>query len=325
MKVNETVYQFLLQKRAETAILQSSTIADARVIDIARENPIPIKPKRQLMIIVGFILGLIVGISLSFLREFLIYTIQNIEEVEKLTSLPIYGVIPFKKDQFTDNIYSEAFKNIRTNLQFLPGSEHNNVISITSSVSGEGKTTISASLAESLARGEKNVIVLDLDMRSPSLHENFNVINNIGISNYLTMQYSLREVIQETNVNGLDIITTGSLPPNPSELILSKTFTKLLDTLKKQYDYIIIDTPPAGLVTDATILMNYADISFTVIRAQYTRKEFIANINRMAKDYPHNRMGIILNGAEISPEYGRGYATNYAYGYGNSKYYQNRG
>jgi len=325
MKVNETVYQYLLQKRAETAILQSSTIADARVIDIARDKPLPIKPKRKLMIIVGFILGLIVGISLAFLRESLIYTVQNIEEVEKLTSLPIYGVVPLKKNQLTNSIYAEAFKNIRTNLQFLPGNEHNKIISITSSVSGEGKTTISASLAEALARGEKSVIVLDLDMRSPSLHENFNVTNNIGMSNYLTMQYSLREVIKETNIYGLDIITTGSLPPNPSELILSETFTKLLNILKKQYDYIIIDTPPAGLVTDATILMNYSDISFVVIRAQYTRKEFIANINRMAKDYPHNRMGVILNATEISPEYGRGYAANYAYGYGNSKYYQDRG
>ncbi|RLA78564.1 MAG: hypothetical protein DRG78_14835 [Epsilonproteobacteria bacterium] len=325
MKVNETVYQYLLQKRAETAILQSSTIADARVIDIARDRPLPIKPKRKLMIIVGFILGLIVGISLAFLRESLIYTVENAEEVKKLTSIPIYGSIPEKRDKITKRIYAEAFKNIRTNLQFLPGSEHNNIISITSSVSGEGKTTITANLAEALARGGKNIIVLDLDMRKPSLHKKFNVENNIGMSNYLTMQYSLREVTKETDIYGLDIIPSGSLPPNPSELILSNMFTKLLDTLKKQYDYILIDTPPAGLVTDATIIMNYADISFAVIRAQYTRKEFVTNIDNMAKDYPQNRMGIILNATRLGREYGHGYSANYAYGYGNSQYYEERG
>ena len=325
MKVNETVYQFLLQKRAETAILQSSTKASARVIDTAREYLLPIKPKRNLIIIVGFILGFILGISLAFLREFLIYTVQNSEEVEKLTSLPIYGSIPFQKDKITKHIYTEAFNNIRTNLQFLPGSEHTKIISVTSSVSGEGKTTITTNLAEALARGDKNVIVLDLDMRKPSLHQEFNVENSIGMSEYLTMQYSLREVIKETDVYGLKIITSGALPPNPSELILTATFTKLLDTLKRQYDYIIIDTPPVGLVTDAAIIMNYADISFAVVRAQYTRKEFVANIDRMAKDYSQNRMGIILNATQLDSKYGHGYGANYAQGYGNSQYYQDRG
>ena len=327
MKVNENVYQYLLQKRAETAILRSSTLADARIIDIARVNPIPIKPKRKLMIIVGFILGLIVGISLAFLRELLINTVQNSEELQRLTSIPIYGSIPYKKkkNNITERIYREAFKSIRTNLQFLPGNEHNKIISVTSSVSGEGKTTICASLAEELARGEKSVIVLDLDLRNPSLHEELNVVNVIGMSNYLTMQYTLREVIQETHVYGLDIITTGSLPPNPSELILSTAFTKLLETLKRQYDYIIIDTPPIGLVTDAAIIMNYSDISFAVVRAQYTRKEFVTNIDRMSKDFSQNRMGIIFNASNLDSKHGHGYGGNYAYGYGNSKYYQGKG
>ncbi|OQY37292.1 MAG: hypothetical protein B6229_08650, partial [Spirochaetaceae bacterium 4572_7] len=225
----------------------------------------------------------------------------------------------------TKRIYMEAFKSIRTNLQFLPGNEHNDIISITSSVSGEGKTTIAASLAETLARGEKSVIILDLDMRNPSLHEEFNVANDIGMSNYLTMQYTLREVVKETDIYGLDIITTGSLPPNPSELILSTAFTKLLETLKRQYDYIIIDTPPIGLVTDAAIIMNYSDISFVVVRIQYTRKEFVSNIDKMSKDYSQNRMGIILNATNLNSESGNGYGSTYAYGYGNSQYYQDRG
>jgi len=271
------------------------------------------------------ILGLIVGIALAFLREFLIYTIQNAEEIEKLTSLPIYGVIPLNKDKITKNIYTEAFRNIRTNLQFLPGNENNKVISITSSVSGEGKTTITAALAEVLARGDKRVIMLDLDMRKASLHKFFNLDNNIGMSNYLTMQNTLLDVTKKTDIYGLEMITTGPLPPNPSELILTDAFTQLLKMLRAKYDYIIIDTPPAGLVTDATIIMNYSDISFSVVRAKYTRKEFVKNIDRMAKEHSQNRMGIILNGTLIGSEYGYGYGASYAYGYGNSQYYKDRG
>jgi len=325
LKVNQKIYEYLLQKKAETAILKSSTISNAKILDAARENSKPVKPKRKLIVIVGLILGLIVGIALAFLREFLIYTIQNADEIEKITSLPVYGVIPLNKDKMTKNIYTEAFRNIRTNLQFLPGNEKNKVISITSSVSGEGKTTITAALAEVLARGDKKVLMLDLDMRKASLHQLFQVENNIGMSNYLTMQNSLEEVIKETDIYGLEIITTGPLPPNPAELILSEMFTKLLDTLKEKYDYIVIDTPPAGLVTDAMIIMNYSDISFAVVRAKYTRKEFVKNIDKMAKEHSQNRMGIILNGTLIGSEYGYGYGASYAYGYGNAQYYKDRG
>ncbi len=325
LKVNESVYEYLLQKKAETAILKSSTIADARILDAAREEPIPIKPKRKLIVIVGLILGFILGLAQAFLREYLVNTVQNAEDVERYTSLPIYGVIPLNKDKMTKNIYMEAFRNIRTNLQFLPGNENNKVISITSSVSGEGKTTIVASLAEVLARGNKKVIALDLDMRKASLHKKFDLNNNIGMSNYLTGQNTLEDVLQETDIYGLNVITTGPLPPNPSELILSVMFTQLLDTLREEYDYIIIDTPPAGLVTDATIIMNYSDISFFIVRAKYTRKEFVKNIDRIAKEHSHNRIGLILNATLIGSEYGYGYGASYAYGYGNAQYYKDRG
>jgi len=325
LKVNESVYEYLLQKKAETAILKSSTIANARIVDAAIEEAAPIKPKRKLIVIVGFILGLIVGIAQAFLREFMITTVRTVEDVERLTSLPLYGVIPLKKDKITNNIYEEAFRNIRTNLQFLPGHRDNKIIAITSSVSGEGKTTIAAGLAKVLAQSNKKVIVLDLDMRKASLHKQFDLNNNIGISNYLTSQNTLAEVIKQTDVYGLNVITTGPLPPNPSELILSKEFTELLDKLKKHYDYIVMDTPPAGLVTDATILMNYADITFTIVRANYSRKEFVKNIDRMAKEHSHNRIGVILNATLIGKEYGYGYGASYAYGYGNSQYYKNRG
>ena len=322
--VNQKIYEYLLQKRAETAILKSSTVSRARILDVAKENPTPIKPRIKIIILIGLILGLIFGIAMAFLREFLIYTIKNAEEVEKLTTIPIYGVIPLKKNRLTRNISAETFRTVRTNLQFLPGKNNNQIISITSSVSGEGKTTVVASLGEILAHGDKKVIALDVDLRKASLHDIFQIKNDIGMSDYLISKNSLEEVIKATDVPGFDVITTGTLPPNPSELILSEAFTNLLQVLRTMYDYILIDTPPVGLVTDAVIIMNYADISLVVVRAEYTRKEFIKNIDRLAKEHSGNKVGIILNGTKIGAQYGYGYGSSYAYGYGNSKYYKNR-
>ena len=322
--VNEKVYSFLLEKRAETAILKSSTISNGRILDQALNFNKPIKPKRILIVLVGMILGVIIGLAYAFLREFLNHTIKNTEEIEKYSSMPIYGVIPQNKGKKTNNVFLEAFRSIRTNLQFLPQNETSRVISITSSVSGEGKTTITAKLADIIGQSDKRVIVLDLDLRKASVHKEFGLPNNIGMSNYLTHQNSLEEVIKKTSFKNVDVITTGILPPNPSELILTDSMKNLLDELKKSYDYILMDTPPVGLVTDALILMNYSDITFTVVRANYTRKEFIRNLDRLSKEHSHNHVGMILNGVEIGDKYGYGYGVSYGYGYGNGKYYKNR-
>lgn len=322
--VNEKVYSFLLEKRAETAILKSSTISNGRVLDKALNYSIPIKPKRMLIVLVGMILGIISGLAFAFIREFLNDTIKNTEEIERLSSIPIYGVIPLNKNKKTKNIFLEAFRSIRTNLQFLPQHEKSRVITITSSVSGEGKTNTTAKLAELIAKSNKKVIVLDLDLRKASVHKEFNIPNNIGISNYLTNQNNLEEVIKKTSFDNVDIISTGTLPPNPSELILTDEMKDTIELLRKTYDYIIIDTPPVGLVTDALILMNYADITFFIVRANYTRKEFIKNLDRLAKEHSHNHVGMILNGVEIGEKYGYGYGVSYGYGYGNDKYYKDR-
>jgi len=303
LEVNEKIYEYLLQKKAETAILKSSTISKARILDPARENTIPIKPKRKLIAVVGLILGLILGIAQAFLREFLIATIQNADELEKLSDIPLYGVIPFNTDGLSKNLFMEAFRNLRTNIQFLPGNEERKVISMVSYMSGEGKTTMTAALSEILARSNKRVIMLDVDLRKASLHKKFELHNNVGITSYLSLQNSLKEVTQDTNIFGLDIISAGPGGTNPSELILSPMFTELLDRLRDKYDYIIMDTPPVGLVSDAVIIMNYSDISFSIVRANYTRKEFVKNINKIAQEYSHNKMGCILNASQIDTNY----------------------
>lgn len=322
--IDEKIYSFLLEKKAETAILKSSTISNSRLLDEAIQNYSPVKPKRTMMVLVGLIMGIIVGLSYAFLREFMNNTVKNSEEVEKLCSIPIYGIIPLNKNKKTSKITDESYRAIRTNLQFLPKHEKSNVIAITSSVSGEGKTTISFNLGKIIAQTGKKVIILDLDLRKASLHKEFNIPNNIGISNYLTEQNSLDEVTQNIDNSSLDVITTGTLPPNPSELILTDKMKNFIEILKEKYDYIIFDTPPVGLVTDAMILMNYADINFVVARASYTRKEFVKNLDRLSKEHNQNTFGLILNGVEIGEKYGYGYGSSYGYGYGNDKYYKNR-
>ena len=315
LSINQNIYEFLLKKKAETSILKSSTISSSKVIDKARISEQPIKPKRKLIVIVGLILGLIVGISVAFFREFLINTVQDEKDVESLTDIPIYGSVPNKTNKLSRHMFDESLRAIRTNLQFLPADSKNQIISVTSTVSGEGKTTISAALAKIIVGDTNKVIILDLDLRKSSVHKEFNVHNNIGLTNYITKQNTLSEVIQHTSIDNLDIITTGNLPPNPSELILSSVFTDLLDDLRTKYDYIIMDTPPAGLVTDAVILMNYSDISFYIVRNNYTRKEFVKDIDKTSKEHSNNKVGIILNGTSVGKEYGYGsYAYNYTAG-----------
>lgn len=322
--IDEKIYSFLLEKKAETAILKSSTISNSRLLDEALENLNPIKPKRTIIVLIGTIIGLILGLALAFLREFMNNTIKNSDEIEKLSSIPIYGVIPNDKNKKTAKLIDEAYRAIRTNLQFLPNHDKSQIIAITSSVSGEGKTTITANLGKILGQANKKVVVLDLDLRKSSIHKEFGIPNNIGISNYLTDQNSLEEVTTHIKDTNVDVITTGTLPPNPSELILTDKMKEFINILKEKYDYVILDTPPVGLVTDALILMNYADIALLVTRASYTRKEFIKNLDRLAKEHNQHTFGMILNGVEIGEKYGYGYGSNYGYGYGNDKYYKNR-
>ncbi len=316
--VNEKIYAFLLEKRAETAILSSSTVSKTRIIDEALLPTRPIKPKRVLIIIVGFVLGFIVGIALAFLRELLDDTVKSAEEIERLTNIPLYGAIPLIKGKKFTSAFLESFRVLRTNLEFIPMGKRYQTIVVTSSVSGEGKTTITTNLGIILGKGDKKVIILDLDLRRAQLSHHFGLSNRIGLSTLLSGKHSLDEVIQRTDEKGLSIIAAGPTPPNPSELIMSAKAEELVEKLRKVYDYIIFDTPPAGLVTDAMILMNKADVSLMVVKANYSKKDFIKGLNRMIGDFNIKHVGIVINGVDLGGSYGHGYGYG---GYGSEKYY----
>jgi len=250
--VNEKIYSYLLEKRSETAILKAAAVSKNRIIDTALIPEKPIKPKRKLIVIVAMITGLIFGIFLAFLRAFLDDRIKSEEDVTHGSSVPVVGMIPnIKKDAQTlvvvaspKSAVAESFRHLRTNLQYMEQEKDVHIISITSTIGGEGKTTTSMNLSAIMSMTEKRTIILNMDMRKPTLHERFGIENRKGMSTLLSRRATLSEVIQHTEYTHLDVITSGAVPPNPSELIQSDLMKEVLDQLSEMYDVIIMDTPP---------------------------------------------------------------------------------
>ena len=316
--VNEKIYSYLLEKQSETAIIKASTVSKNIILDKAFLPEKPIKPKKKLIVLVGLILGLILGIALAFLRAFLNDKIQSEEDVTHGTSVTLLGSIPNIKDvKEKDKIkvflspksaLAEAFRNLRTNLQFMPIESKSHVISITSTVGGEGKTTTCINLGGIMSMAGKKTVVLNLDMRKPTLHKKFALKNAKGMSTFLSGRASLHDVIQHTEYENLDVITSGPVPPNPSELIQSQLMEALLNNLREIYDVVILDTPPVGLVTDARTLMHFADTSIYVLRADYSKKDFLRNVEKLSKE-DIGGLGILLNDVKTG-------TGGYGYGYG---------
>ena len=203
-------------------------------------------------------LGMILGVSQAFLRNFMNDKIQSKNDIESLTTLPIYGILPtlkqniIKIEVFKDpkSPFAESYRSLRTNLQFSRKENQANVILVTSTIAGEGKSTTAANLGAIFQMADYRSIVINLDLGKPTLHHYFNVDNSSGMSTYLSGKNSIGEIIQSTQYENLDIIASGPIPPNPSELILTDKLDKLLDDLREVYDYIFIDSAPLGLVTD---------------------------------------------------------------------------
>ena len=322
--VNEKIYSYLLEKRSETAIIKASTVSKNRIIDKALKPGGPIKPKRQMIILVGIILGFILGIMLAFLRAFLDDRIKNEEDITKGTHVPMLGLIPNIKEGHDKvkvflspkSAISESFRHLRTNLQFMSRGKGAHVIAVTSTVGGEGKTTICINLAGIMSMADKKTVILNLDMRKPTLHEKFGLQNGLGMSTLLSGSTSLGNVIQHTEYENLDIITSGPIPPNPSELIQGVLMEKVLEKLREVYDVIILDTPPVGLVTDARTLMHFADTSIYVLRADHSKKAFLRNIEKLSAE-DISGLGILLNDVKVAK-------NNYGYGYGYGYYEEDK-
>ncbi len=321
-EVGSKMYAYLLEKRAENEIIKVATLSDYKIIDRAYSASNPVSPKRTLMMLIATIVGLILGMLIAFLLKAMNNKIHNKQDIENLTSLPIYGIIPQLKQKSVKlevynapkSPFAESYRSLRTNLQFVKKKDQANVIVITSTVPGEGKTTTTANLCSVFQMAGYKSIVINLDLRKPTLHTYFDIKHHRGMSTYLSGKDEISDIIFSTEHSNLDIIVAGPIPPNPSELILSERLPKLLDTLKERYDYIFIDTAPIGLVTDTMYLMQYADLTLVVFRENHAEKSFITDLNGLIEKNNLSRIGVILNGSQTSSgSYGYGYGYGYGY------------
>ncbi len=321
--INEKIYSYLLEQRSATAIAKASTVSKNRVVDEATYPDKPSKPNKNLIVMAGLMLGLILGIAYAFISEFLDDTIKNEGDIAKGTHAGILGSIPNFRDNKEGSLRvfrrpkssaTEAFRNVRTNLQFMAHNEGSQVIMVTSTIAGEGKTSVSSSLAGVISMTGKKVVVINLDMRKPTLHKVFGLPNNEGISTVLSNNALLADTIQHTAYENLDIISSGPIPPNPSELIQGKRMDDVIAKLKSVYDVIILDTPPVGLVTDAHALMRIADTTVYVVRAGYAKKGFLKGIEKLYSSEGVHGFAIVLNDVNVE-RHGYGYGYGYGGGY----------
>lgn len=325
--LNNVIFTKFLEKRNEADIVKAANLPDLHFIDTAKDiGGGQIGPKTGVNYILAFILGLFLPMTVIFVLFFLENSILSTDEVSRLTKVPIIGVVGVKKTETDIAVFekprsalAESFRSIRSSLQFLykkNNLEGSKTIMLTSSISGEGKTFCSINIATVFALSEKKTIIVGLDLRVPRIFDDFKISNSVGVVNYLIGQKSIDEVTQKTHIPNLDVITSGPIPPNPSELMMSDLMDDLIQTLKKNYDYIILDTPPIGLVSDSIELANYADVVLYVMRQNYTKKEMIRLLNNHVSRGELKNVSIILNSYQSKAKYGTHKGSGYGYGYG---------
>ncbi|HEX3008275.1 MAG TPA: polysaccharide biosynthesis tyrosine autokinase, partial [Bacteroidales bacterium] len=320
-KLNDAIFTYLLQKRSEAQIARAANMPDYEIVDPARiVSARVVAPKK----IINYILALLASFLLSFtvilVKDYLNNRIIDKGDVEAITNKPIIGYIyhNYKKSNtviadYPKSSISESFRTVRTNLQIMSRGISKQVILVTSSGSGEGKSFISTNLASVFALLGKKTVLVGFDLRKPAMYQDLGLNNLIGISSYLSNRALLEDIIQPTRIDNLDFIPAGPIPPNPIELIGSNVTKNLIFKLKEIYDYIIIDTAPIGVVTDAYFLMNYADLNIYVTRQNVTIKEMFGNTLKSLENNKITNIAILMNDVYLK-------SRAYVYGY-DSKYY----
>jgi tyrosine-protein kinase Etk/Wzc len=284
--LSDAIYTFLLQKRSEAAITMASNYPDYEILESARINSaVEVSPKRMLNWMVAIFLGVLIPSLYIIMKDFFNETITSKKVIETIINRPVLCLIysnTYKNDTVVfekpGSAISESFRNLRSSIFLKLKTESKKVLLITSTQPKDGKSFISFNLASSIASVGYKTILIDVDLRRPTLHTYLNDSNSKGLSNFLTNQTPINEIIQETFVKSLDFIAAGPVPPNPSELIESGGLEALIVHLKKQYDYIIIDTTPVGIVADSLLISKYADQILLVCRNNYTREDIFTEV-----------------------------------------------
>lgn len=319
-KVKEELYLYLLQKREETAISLSATEPNARVIDAAKAEKDPVSPKKKIIYLAGLLLGLLVPFGAIYANDLLDTKIKSKLDLEGKTQIPFIGDVP-TSDDIAELIKSEsrtssaeAIRIVRTNLEFMLTKVPDGIaktVFVTSTFPSEGKTFISVNLAATFALSGRRVLLIGSDIRNPKFGEYIDV-PTLGLTNYLSStDKDVREyIIKHNGYENFFILPSGIIPPNPAELLMSKKVDQLFDDLKKEYDYIIVDTAPVSLVTDTILIAKHADTFVYVMRANVLEKRMLSIANTFYREKKLPNMCIVLNDTDSTKGYG------YGYGYG---------
>ncbi|WP_224746227.1 GumC family protein [Mucilaginibacter glaciei] len=332
--INEKVYSFLSEKKLEAQISRSGILPGATIIEQASPNYWPVAPNERDIQRSAIIFGLVTGLGLIILIRILNPYIYDKETIESLTTVPILGVIrKFPNLIDEDNaqalaiskpksIFAESVRSVRTNLNFLASDKKRKIICVTSEVAGEGKSFVSYNLASTLSLIDKKVILIAADLRRSKLHRTFKVPNDIGLSNYLSHQNELDDVILNSSQTNFDFIVSGPVPPNPSELLHTQRMKDLIDELCTRYDIVMLDTAPIGLVSDAIPVIRLSDINIFVIRSGKSKFNAATIPQRIAHEYNLDNTVIVLNAYAEDILHSRYYTTKFTgSNYGSSYYY----
>jgi capsular exopolysaccharide synthesis family protein len=314
-KLSDNLYNYLMEKRAEAGIAIASDQVDKSVVDTARMLGFKhVSPSKSKMLGGAIFLGLFLPIGFIFLRDLIRDRIDDVEELKRLSRLPVLAVIPSsKRKRITadepKSLLAESFRTARVNLHYLNANSARQVIGFTSSTSGEGKTFCAVNLATVMAQAGKNTLLIDADMRRPNVAKTLEIPDGPGLSSWLIGEARLETLIGKTDIPGLDVITAGPIPPNPLDLAESPRMAELISAMRGRYDQIIIDASPLGLVSEYVLLMQLVDVTLYVVREGKTGRSAMRMINEMVAEKKVQSVDLILNDARSRNGDGYGYYT----------------
>jgi capsular exopolysaccharide synthesis family protein len=315
-ELTESIHNYLMEKSYEAQIAVNSDQVDKSVVDAAREGvPGPVAPNKKGVLAISVLMGILLPLMFILVRDFFNDRIADVEELKRVSPIPVLATIPSSRRKRVSpdepkSLLAESFRTARINLQYLNARQTRQVVGLTSSTSGEGKTFCAINLASVMAMSGKRTILIDADMRRPRVHEYLELPEaTAGLSTLLIGDCTLDQAVRRTDIPGLDVITAGPVPPNPLELVESKAMTDLFQTLRGRYDQVVVDASPMGLVGEFKIMVGHVDVTLYVVRQGYSRRGMLRGINELYREGKIAALDLVLNDVKGDQGYGYGYYT----------------
>ncbi len=308
--LNASINTYLMEKRYEAEIAVNSDQVDKYIVDPARVKiGGPVSPSKRKTLALALAVGLLLPLVIVLMLDFFNDRIMDLEELKRLSPIPVLSTIPASKQQRINlsedrSVLAEGFRTARINLQYMNANMDRQVVGITSSTSGEGKTFCSVNLATVMALGGKRTVLLDADLRRPKVHDRLGIEPGNGLSTYLIGEAGIDEVIRKTEIPGMDVITAGPIPPNPLELFESPRLSELIQQLRIRYDQVVIDASPMGVVSEFKVLVHHLDVTLYVVRQGFTRRPMLRPVNELFRSGKLKQIDLVLNDVKAGDGYG---------------------